>query len=219
MDLANVVPMNIRLREDAVDIAAIMPLRFWTEHETVIVPAKGDQPERIERVAHDWVHWAKKGVSIPQTNVDKVKRIMKDHPIWAALGPHYKNWKEGSPDMVAPGQTPLEAWGGVTRDEIEALRPFRIYSVEDFAAMNDAVMSKIPFRDIGAKRDRAKKFLETQKTADEVKAVLGDENAKLKKQLEEMQAMMAQMQSSMQGGDGNAKPAKTRKAREEATAA
>ena len=207
------MPTNIPLREEMLETAAIIPLKFWVEYTTVIIPASKDEPEHTERRAHEWVHWAKKGVSIPATVVDKVARLRKDPCIWRALEPYYTNWKQGGTTTVPPGQTPLEAWGGITRDEIEALRPYRILSVEDFATMNDQVMGKIPFPDIGARRQHAKKFLDTQKTAEEVKALMGDENAKLKAQLEEMQKVLMSMQA-----DSKPSTAKGKRAHAEAAA-
>lgn len=198
----NIVPMHIPLREEAQETAAIMPLRFWTTYENVNV-AKPGEVAKFETKSHEWVSWAKKGVSIPFTHDDKVARARKDPTVWRALAPFYDNWKSGgATSLMNPDHTPLEAWGGITRDEIEALKPYRIYSVEDFAEMNDQVMGKIPMRDIAARRDRAKKFLATQHTADEVKAVLGDEIAKLQAQLAEMRAQMG-----MPAADPLAKPA------------
>lgn len=209
---------NIPLREDVIETAAVWPLKFWTEHETVVHEAKDGKPERVEVVAHDWVHWAKKGVSIPQTNIDKVKRIRKDHAIWRALGPHYEMWQKGGElEAVPAGQTPLAAWVGVTRDEIEALRPYRIFSVEDFAGISEQVSSKVQIRDIFAKRDLAKRYLATRQTAKEVEAVLGDENAKLKKQLEDMQAQMTQLMAASQAALVEPK-AKGKRVKEEAAA-
>lgn len=182
-----VVPINIPLRDEVQEVAAIHPLLFWTEYHEILASKPGE-PEKWERKSYEWVRWAKKGVSIPCTSEDKIVRVRRDPAMWRAIQPHYDNWKAGGTDELING-TPLNAWGGITRDEVEALKPMRIYSVEDFASMPDGVMQRVPFPNISAKRERAKKWLATRETADELRGHLADTLAEVEKMKEEIAAM------------------------------
>jgi hypothetical protein len=205
-------PSNIPLQEERLEVAAAFPLRFWTEYHDVDT-AKPGEPEKLERRASEWVKWAKKGVPIP-TNTDiRIKHAQKDKPLWAAIKPYYDNWKAGGSDELIQG-TPLNAWGGVLREEVEALKPYRIYSVEDFAAMSDDVMQRIPFPAIASKRDRAKKWLTSKETSDEVRSQLSDVLAKLK-EAEEKVALLETKDSAAKKLAEMDKP-KAKKVKEEA---
>ena len=201
-------PSNIPLQEERLEVAAAFPLRFWTEYHDVNT-AKPGEPEKLERRAAEWVKWAKKGVSIP-TNTDiRIKHAQKDKPLWAAIRPYYDNWKAGGSDGLIQG-TPLNAWGGVLREEVEALKPYRIYSVEDFASMSDDVMQRIPFPAIASKRDRAKKWLASKETSDEVRSQLSDVLAKLK-EAEEKVALLETKDAASKKLAEMDKPAKAKK--------
>lgn len=202
-DMTGFTPANIPLRENVNAVAAVHPLRFQTVYRNVLVSKPGE-PEKWEQKGEEWVEVAKKGVTIPTTTRYQIAKLKKgaekaaaaNDPdneagaLWRAIQPFYDAWKAGNTDELIQG-TPLNAWGGVTRDEVEALRPFRIHSVEDFATMNDAVMQRIPFPNIAAKRDRAKKWLSSKETADEVRGQLSEMLEANKKLMAELEAMRA----------------------------
>ena len=77
--------------------------------------------------------------------------------------------------------TPLAIWPGITRDVVEALKPFKIYSVEDLSIASDGVLQRVPDPNIMRYRDRAKKYLNTKDTAIAVREL--DDT---KKELEEL---------------------------------
>lgn len=210
------VPTNISVRDETPQVAAIQPLRFWTEYVNILVSKPGE-PEKFEQKAYEWVQWAKKGVTIPTAGSDKISRVRRDPAMWAAIQPFYDNWKAGGTDELIQG-TPLNAWGGITRDEVEALKPFRIYSVEDFAGMSDQVMQRIPFPYIAAKRDRAKKWLSSKETADEVRDQLADMVETNRQLLEKIAALESKKaaEAKIAAIDGPASAGKGRKAKSEA---
>lgn len=54
---------------------------------------------------------------------------------WEIIGPAYEAWKEGS-ELPETG-TPLSAWSGLSRQQVEFLNRMSIRTVEDVAAMDD----------------------------------------------------------------------------------
>jgi hypothetical protein len=86
--------------------------------------------------------------------------------------------------------------------------------VEDFAAMSDDVMQRIPFPAIASKRDRAKKWLASKETSDEVRSQLSDVLAKLK-EAEEKVALLETKDSAAKKLAEMDKP-KGKKVKEEA---
>lgn len=212
------VPINLPTREQTIQVAAIQPLKFWTEYREVLVSKPGEEPQQWKTVGREFVRTAKKGTTIPTATDFEVARVKKDASIWAAIKPYYDNWKAGGTDELING-TPLNSWGGVTRDEVEALKPFRIYSVEDFAEMNDAVMQRIPFPNISAKRDRAKKYLATKETADEVRGQLSEVLEEMKRLKAENEAMKLRNHAEAQIEEIRSAKPKGKKADREAVAA
>lgn len=130
--------------------SAVRVLEFWTDH----IP---DADAKLVPV--DWVRWAKVG-SNGATTDEKVERIKKHNPVvWDGIRQAYERWKAGQ-DAPVDG-TPLEAWPGISKGQLAALRLLNILSVEDLAGVNDAALDRIG---MGARalRDRAQKFIAAQ---------------------------------------------------------
>lgn len=148
-------------------VAAIQPIKFWIKYSP--------QDDGSTK-AHEMVEWAKKGVNIPATVVERVDKIANaakrpnlepDDEYaakWRAIEPAYRNWKASGNAEIVNG-TPLSTWAGITADVVEFLKPMRIYSVEDLAQASDSVLAKIPDPNAQRYRDRARKFLETKDIA------------------------------------------------------
>ncbi len=195
----------IPMHEEKQAVAAIQPLRFWIKYrpimEYTVVGAKTIEKETDKLQAEEWVEWAKKGVTIPATTVQKVSRIQKAAAkateaddeaaaIWRTMKPFYDNWKNGGDSEAVISGTPLAIWPGITRDVVEALKPFKIYSVEDLSIASDGVLHRVPDPNIMRYRDRAKKYLNTKDIAlavrdidqkDQELAALRDQVAALQK--------------------------------------
>ena len=226
MSLQSMHNMSMIPLQDAKQIeAAVVPLKFWIKYR--------EQKDGTLK-AEEWVEVAKKGVSIPTTVPYRIDRIQKaaakatepdDEPaaLWRTLKPFYDNWKAGGTEEVING-TPLAIWPGVMRDVVEALRPFKIYSVEDLSIATDAVLQRVPDPNIMMYRDRAKKFLNTKDIAQAVRD-LTEKDA----ELADLRAMVEKLQkahadSELKRGDAereldDATPALARKKRVKAEAA
>lgn len=132
--------------------SAVVILEFWTDH----VP---DAEGNLQSV--DWVRWARVG-SNGSTSEDKISRIRKHNPtVWQAIQRGYDLWKQGQ-DLPVDG-TPLEAWSGLSKGQVAALKLLNIRSVEDLATVNDATMDKIGSGS-RALREKALKFCEAQQS-------------------------------------------------------
>ena len=84
----------------------------------------------------------------------RVKDVMRDtNGVWEVVEPHYNAWKQG--EAVPTSGTPLSAWQGITRHQIEAVRLLGIYTVEDMAAVTDATLQKLPGQNLRSVRDAA----------------------------------------------------------------
>lgn len=185
-------------------VANIVPMRFWTKYKPVFETRNGARVDTGELRAEDWVEWHVKltgNQTIPRTCVNAVERVRRgakriEHTdpneeivaIWRALEPYYENWKAGGTNQVING-TPLAVWPGVTRDVVELLSPFKIFSVEDLSMMGDGIMNKLPNPDLPMYRERAKKFLATKDIAHAVRDL---DNSRA--EIEALKAQMAELQ-------------------------
>ena len=187
-------PTQFPLTDDKPVTAAVQPIKFSIRYKT---QADGTLK------AVECVEVAKKGVTIPNTTPHEIARIKSaaakateptdEHAaLWAAVKPYYDNWKAGGTEEVING-TPLAVWAGVTVDVVEALKPFRIYSVEDLSIMSDAIMQKVPNPNMSLYRDRAKKFLATKDIAIAVRDLSNatQENADLKSRMAMLEKRLA----------------------------
>lgn len=187
-------PVAFPITDDKRALAAVTPLKFEVKYKT---QADGTLKawERVE------VH--KNGVTIPTTMVYDIAKLKKaaakatdfddEHAaLWAAIKPYYENWKAGGTEEVING-TPLAVWAGVTVDVVEALKPFRIYSVEDLSMMSDSIMNKVPNPNMALYRDRAKKFLAMKDIAVAVRDLTNKEaeNEELKSRMAMLEKRLA----------------------------
>ena len=211
----------VPLQDEKLVVAAVYPVRFEIRYKQL-----GDGTMRAE----EWVEWAKKGVSIPFTVVQKVSRIQKAAArpgveaddeaaaLWRALKPFYENWKAGGDAEMLTTGTPLSIWPAVTRDVVEALKAFKIYSVEDLSIAADAVLQRIADPNIMRYRDRAKKFLSTKDIAEAVRDMDNKDAqlAELKAQVEMLQKAHAdsdKKRREAEDAEDAATPAPARKRR------
>ncbi len=194
MSVMSPIPMPVN--DEPVKPAAIHPLAFEVRYveRQVKDPANPSIPKTAV-VPVEWVRWAKKGVERPTTGGDAIARIRKSVPEWLAIQPYYDAWKAGNNLEVING-LPLAVWAGITPDIAELLKPFRVYSVEDLATMNDSVMQRIPHPDISRIRDRAKKFLDTKEIAEAVREI-NDLDQALKERDEQIATLQKQMNALM----------------------
>lgn len=131
--------------------AAVHPIDFWTDYS----PAADGQIHPI-----DWVRWVKKGAS-GATTEDKVSRVQKHDPaIWAVVQPFYEHWKKGQ-DAPVDG-TPIDAAPFITAGLAKTLKGMHIFSVEDFAAVEDSTLGRMNVPGVRALREKAKAFLDAQ---------------------------------------------------------
>lgn len=161
--------MSVTL-DDRREVAAIHPLRFWTEYE-------GDALE-----PRDWVEWVKKGDAFGSTTAEKVARAQKDGPVWEAIRPYYDAWKRGQ-DAPING-IPLDAAPFATKQLVEILARVHIRSVEDLANAEDAALARLNIPGIRTTQQKAKAFLDAQANLTGVASEL----ATLRAMVEQLQA-------------------------------
>lgn len=109
-------------------------------------------------------------------------------------------------DYKATQGTPLERWPGVERSQVEELKFFNVFTVEQLAGMPDS--SNTNFMGIAHLRTRAKLFLESaqansvnEATAAELKE-LRTENQTLKTAMEDMQQQLAELKNDSVSDSG-----------------
>jgi hypothetical protein len=169
------------------DKPAIVPLRFWTEYEP-------DHTDAAKLVPHEKVEWAKKGSSNGSTTVIKVRHLQLDTVLWPVLQPAYEAWKK---NQEAPlDGTPLDAWPGVTPQQVKVMRDYHLRSVEDFATAPDSTLMKMNFPGIREMQGRAKAFLQAAQGQVQIAEALHSRDqtiANLGADLEEMRQLMKEM--------------------------
>lgn len=176
--------------DDRRDVAAIHPLKFWTEYEgEAATPA-------------DWVEWVKKGSQFGDTTSEKVSRAKRDMPVWEALRPYYEAWQRGQ-DAPINGM-PLDAAPFMTKQLIEVLNRVHIRSVEDLANAEDAALAKLNIPGIRTTQAKARAFLDAQQNLSGVASELATLRAMVEQQRAEM-AEMAQSRDAMAAESGRRK--------------
>lgn len=95
----------------------------------------------------------------PVTNEDRRK-----------FAQQYAQWKAGSQETASG--TPLKAWPGITRAQVEELAYFNVKTVEQLAAISDGNLQSIPFA--RGLQNRAKAYLEQAKGNAPLEAALAE---------------------------------------------
>jgi hypothetical protein len=179
--------MSVSL-DDRRDVAAIHPLRFWTDYTDA-----GDG----SMVPAEWVEWVKKGDAHGATTAEKVSRAQKMPVIWDALRPHYDAWKRGQ-DVVTDG-TPLDAVAFATRELCQALARVHIRSVEDLVGAEDAALTRLNIPGIRGIQAKARAFLEAQRNTAGVASALAERDERLaaqKAELDELRRTVEELASA-----------------------
>lgn len=101
---------------------------------------------------------------------------------WGIVGPAYSAWKDGQ-DLPESG-TPLEAWSGVTPEQVKFLKALDIRTVEDVRGMGDATIEKLRFPSARKLPSLAKMWLEGEAIAQKDARIV---------ELEDRMAVMAEM--------------------------
>lgn len=169
--------MDLVSPTDGQQIPAIVPLKFWKDHEPSDVPG--------ELKAVDWVEYAKKGQN-GATVVDKISRIKKSQILWDVLEQPYERWLKGQEEPE--DGTPLSAWPGVTRGQVDALKAINIRTVEDVAMLTDSDLERVGMgaRDL---RKRALAFVETQMDRSALEALRTADRAEMDSLLEQVRTL------------------------------
>jgi len=169
------------------DRPAVVPIRFWTEYEP-------DHTDPAKLITHDKVEWAKKGSSNGSTTVIKIRHLKLDSVLWPVLQPAYEAWKK---NQEAPlDGTPLDAWPGVTTQQVKVMRDYHLRSVEDFATAPDSTLMKMNFPGIREMQGRAKAFLQAAQGQAQIAEALHSRDqmiANLGAELEEMKHFVSDM--------------------------
>lgn len=163
----------------------IVPLEIWSDHVPI-----ADKPGEFREVHK--IKWTKRGQPGHET-VESVGRLRKDEMLWAFLEPYYERWLKGQEDPV--DGTPLEAWPGVTRGQVQQMRNLHIRSVEELAGVTDAILDRIG---MGARslRERARTFVQAKAGSAQIEAALVAErerSAALEERIAEMEATLEQL--------------------------
>jgi hypothetical protein len=108
-----------------------------------------------KQIAVDYVVYGPAGGLDRIKNTERVSRLASiegkdevDNPTiamarlrWEAIRPRYEAWKAGR-EMATNG-TPLSAWNLLQPEDVDMLRLHRVYTVEDVAALTDAMIHRI----------------------------------------------------------------------------
>lgn len=170
-------------------------LRFWTAYET----------RNGETVERDFVEYCPPGMADKRTTVRTVKSVLSVQPnpdpdntaaqmsLMTAnvVRPAYEAWKKG--EQLPEHGTPLAAWAGLSDAQARELKKAELFTIEDVAAMTDAMMDAVNLPDVRRLRTTAQQWLESREDS-KVLDALAEKDAKLaalEEQLAEMQAAMS----------------------------
>ena len=161
--------------------ADIRPVKFWTKY----VPSD----DGLREV--DWCEYSRRGEAKYTSTPDAVSRLMKAPGIWSVLEPYYEAWKNGRKHVS--GGTPLDAWAGITSEQIEVLKQHDTHTLEDLATLPDALVNKIGLPGLANLRAGAGRFL-TGLAGNKVESALAEKDV----QIATLQAQMADMMELLQ---------------------
>lgn len=177
---------------------AYYPLRFWQEPR--LDRDGGIVMENGNTAIDDWCELAKYGdpKTTMRRRIDRLKLPAKVNGKlvasieWVACEKAYNAWKSGQEEPIEG--TPLSVWPGVKPWDTDKLKTLGIRTVEQVAGMNDADCDRFGMgsRAIVAK---ARQFVANKPSAEATARVvtLEQDNETLKKQLEVMQAQIAEL--------------------------
>lgn len=174
---------------------SIHVIEFWTDYKA---PGPDGKPRGV-----DMVRYAAVGAAQRSVNIEAVHQLSKVVPIqqapdnpavvfanerWDAIRPQYEAWKQG--EEVELSGTPLAAWPGLSPSQAAGFHAVGIRTVEEVAAMSDAIVKRVPFPGAEKLKDSAAAFLQSfdrERTASEI-AAIREENRNLQEQLQELLA-------------------------------
>lgn len=129
----------------------------------------------------------------------RIVDVMRDTSgLWDVIKPHYDAWKKG--EEIPTTGTPLAAWQGISRHQIEAVRVHGIYTVEDMAQMTDAVLQKVGGLGLAAVREAARAW-DAAKDTRNITAHLAEKDA----EIAELKAQMSDLMELIRSGGAVAK--------------
>lgn len=177
-------------------IADIRPIKFWTKYV--------QNPEGGLREV-DWVEFARRGDAKYTTVPMSIKQASADRQIWPALEPHYTAWKNGR--KVAIDGTALDAWAGITAEQIDVLKVNDVHTLEDLVKLTDAQRERIGLPGLLDIQRGAQRFL-TGLSGGKVETALAEKDM----QIQALQQQMADLMALM-GKDNDEEPVKRRPGR------
>lgn len=131
-------------------------------------------------------------VSEVKPRTDEAGNVVEPDPSvierWEIIGPAYKAWIEGG--EIPQDGTPLTAWPALNADQVKAFRAASIPSVEDVAAMNDVIMSRVGLPGIMQLKQLAGEFLAAREVVD-----FAAERAAMQAQMEALQEQIEGMKA------------------------
>lgn len=163
--------------------ADIRPVKFWTAY---VPSGEGSGLREI-----DWVEYARRGEAKYTTTPMRIKDAERNSQIWPTLEKFYRAWKDGK--KIVDNGTPLDAWVGLSAEQIEVLKFHDCHSLEDLAALTDAHRSKIGLPGLNGIQQGAARFL-TGLSGNKVEVALAEKDqqiAALQAQMEQMAEMIA----------------------------
>ena len=168
-------------------------------------------------VAVDYARWTKRGDLHSLVVVDEVARLRKplpmmdngvpmENPKWTVIKAHYEQWKAGQ-DIPLDG-TPLGSWSMLSRRQVEVLREMGYRTVEDLAAIEDSMLSRVRLPDPRIIRDRARQMLEVKKNHQAIAEIMAPRDAEIadlkaqrdfdREQRESDRAMIARLSAALE---------------------
>jgi hypothetical protein len=166
-------------------VVAVRPVNFRKDHKPD--PKKPGELIEVHRV--DLVKMGSGNHSTPW-NIEALK---KDTILWPAVKPAYEAWLSGQEEP--PNGTPLDAWPGVTKGQVERFRLLHLRSVEDLANVTDPDMERIG---MGARalREKARAYVKAKEGTSVMAEALAERDALIADQGRELAELRALIETA-----------------------
>lgn len=139
--------------------------RFWTEYKPD--PNNEGALRAIDMVAYGPIAQRDRSVTVERVSRLMLVNTKGDANInpaiamargrWEFIKPRYDAWKAGQ--TVPETGTPLAAWNGASREQIEVLQQHGVTTIEELSALTDVHIQRIQVPGLRAMIETAKRYL------------------------------------------------------------
>lgn len=167
-------------------------VKFSTQYKRDSKTGQYVVDSRGQMIGVDYCDYAMAGNAKYTVNHERIIDIERSlvPGLWDKIGPKYDQWKRTN--SFENDGTPLEVWGRLSEEIMQVLKAHDVKSLEDLRDISDGQIKSIGLPGLRAMKENVRVFFDTkdQRKADAAINAVREENEDLRRELEEIKAMM-----------------------------